>query len=320
MTINKTNNKANLDAGIKGIPVTLIGLNEAGKTSLALRLATGEWIDNTVPTLGINFETYRIGDTRLKLFDLGGHEVLRRQFWINYASNSYGVLFIFDASNQERIKEGKEWFWYLIDNLEIENKIVVAFLANKADLDCMTLEDIIQSLDLQRMSKYPKISFQIFKISVKTNFNVPEAMDWFSKKIQEITIDKLLIPKGLIISNTFGNIKLFLDFSDVTENIDIIITMLSNVLEKEENSLREERIASIVSNYGQIVFQERGEIVISLITEINTSHKNAQRLIDLIFEHLEEKRSSSKDELIKFIIKTFEIPKDEYREVSEISL
>ena len=62
------------------------------------------------------------------------------------------------------------------------------------------------------------------------------------------------------------------------------------------------------------------KLLISLITEINTSHKNAQRLIDLIFEHLEEKRSSSKDELIKFIIKTFEIPKDEYREVSEISL
>lgn len=310
----------NLDLGIKGVPVTLIGLNEAGKTSLALRLATGEWIDNTSPTLGINFETYRIGDTRLKLFDLGGHEVLRKQFWINYASNSYGVLFIFDASNKERIKEGKEWFWYLIDNLKIENKIVVAFLANKADLDCMTLDEIIEFLDLQKMSKFPKISFQIFKISVKTNLNIEEAMQWFTKKIKEITSEKTIIPKGLIISNTFGNIKLFLDFLDVTENIDTIISMLSRVLENNESSLSEERIASIVSNYGKIIFQERGEIVISLIADTSTSQLDAQRLIDLIFEHLDERRSTSKNELIDFITDTFDIPKDQYREIREILL
>ncbi|TET60128.1 MAG: hypothetical protein E3J52_04490, partial [Promethearchaeota archaeon] len=73
---------ANLDVGGKGVPVTLIGLNEAGKTSLALRLVKGKWVGDTSPTIGINFETYRAGDTLLKIFDIGGHEVLRKQFWL----------------------------------------------------------------------------------------------------------------------------------------------------------------------------------------------------------------------------------------------
>lgn len=311
---------AYLDIGRKGVPVTFIGLDEAGKTSLALRLVTGKWVGNTSPTFGVNFETYRAGDTLLKIFDIGGHEVLRKQFWLNYASNSYGILFIFDASDKERINEGKEWFWFLIKNLEIENKIAVSFLANKADLECISLDEIIQTLELKNMSKYPKISFQIFRISVKTNLNINEAMNWFTRKIREITKDKIISPKGIIISNTFGSIKLFLDFSDVEENLDTIIDMLSRILEGDQSSLREERIASIVSDYGKIIFQERGEIVISLIIDVNDSQLDAQRLIDLIFEHLNERKSSTKDELIDFIVKTFEIPKDEYREVREIVL
>ncbi|MEE9409934.1 MAG: ADP-ribosylation factor-like protein [Candidatus Heimdallarchaeota archaeon] len=307
-----------LDFEKKGVPVMLLGLDLAGKTSLALRLVTGKWVEDTSPTFGINFETYRAGDILLKIFDVGGHEVLRRQFWLNYASNSYGIMFVFDASDKKRTEEGKEWFWYLINNLKVENRIAFAFLANKADLECMTLEEIIEVLDLQNMSSFPKISFQIFQISVKTSENLSTSMEWFARKVQEISKEKKVLPKGIIISNTLGNIRLFLDFSDVSENAEIIIEMLSKVLDGKDRELHEERVASIVSDYCQIAFQERGEIVISLITEPDDSQVDAQRLIDLIFEHLEEKKSSTKEELVDFIIEALKIPQDEYKEIREI--
>lgn len=302
----------------KAIPVTLLGLDDSGKTCLALRLATGKWVDNTSPTIGINFETYRAGDNLLKLFDVGGHQTLRKQFWLNYAANSYGILFIFDASNKKRTEEGKKWFWYLINNLELDRRIALAFLANKADLVSMELDEIIQVLDLQKLSNFPKISYQIFEISVKTSKNVNNAMEWFTRKMKEITIGQTISPKGLIISSTFGNIKLFLDFSDVRNNLISVLDLLSEVLNDKDNTLRDERVASIVSSYGQIAFQERGEIVISLITEPNDSNIEAQRLIEVIYEHLEKRESDSKEELIDFIIQTFKIPDGQYKEIQEI--
>ncbi len=310
----------NLNFDKKGVPVTLLGLDEAGKTCLALRLATGKWVDNTSPTIGVNFETYRAGDSLLKLFDVGGHQTLRRQFWLNYAANSFGILFIFDASNRKRTEEGKEWFWYLINNLEIDRRIALAFLANKADLVSMELDEIIKVLDLQKLSNFPKISFQIFEISVKTSMNVANAMEWFTRKIQEITKGQTISPKGLIISSIFGNIKLFLDFSDVTDNLISVLDMLTQVLNDEKNSLRDERVASVVSNYGQIAFQERGEIVISLITEPNDSNIEAQRLIEIIYEHIEKRESDSKEELIDFITQTFKIPDGSYKEIQKYKI
>jgi small GTP-binding protein len=308
-----------LDFEKKGIPVMFLGLNNAGKTSLALRLVTGNWVGDTAPTFGINFEMYRVGNSLLKIFDVGGHEVLRRQFWLNYAANSYGIIFVFDASDKKRTEEGREWFWYLVENLKVEKRIAFAFLANKADLQCMTLDEIVEALDLHKMSKYPKISFQIFRTSVKTNENIDNALEWFSRKIREVSFEEKVNPKGLIISNSIGKIRLFLDFSDISENMDKIVEMLSEVFEDKKMKLREERVANLISEYGKMNFQERGEIVISLITDPEDSHVEAQRMIELVLNHLEAKQFTSKDELVEFILQTLKIPQSEYREISHIS-
>lgn len=312
-------NMSSLHFDKKGVPVTLIGLDNAGKTSLALRLRKGEWIEETSPTIGVNFEMYRIGDIQFKIFDVGGHEAFRRQFWLNFASFSYGILYVFDSSDRKRIEEGKQVFWQLIENLEIESRIVIAFLANKSDLESMELDEIIKELELQKISKYPKISFQIFKISVKTAQNIDNAIEWFSKKIKDLSKGQSITPKGLLISSSLGNIKLFLDFTNVTDNVDTIIEMLL-VAGAKQKTIQTEKVASILSNYAKIVYQERNEIIISIIVEQNDSQIEAQRFIELIFEHLETKKTSSKEELIDFIAKTLEIPEGELRTVREIDI
>lgn len=312
-------NMSSLHFDKKGVPVTLIGLDNAGKTSLALRLRKGVWVEETSPTFGVNFEMYRVGDTQLKIFDVGGHKALRRQFWLNFASFSYGILYVFDSSDRKRIEEGKQVFWQLIENLEVESRIVIAFLANKSDLESMELDEIIKELELQKISKFPKISFQIFKISVKTAQNIDNAMEWFSKKIMELSKAQIITPKGLLISSSLGNTKLFLDFADVTENVDTIIEMLL-VAGSKQKTIQNEKVASIISKYAKIVFQERNEIIISIIVEQNDSQIEAQRYIELIFEHLETKKTSSKEDLVDFIVETLEIPKEELRTVREINI
>ena len=178
------------------------------------------------------------------------------------------------------------------------------------------VREVINCLYLTFLSV--EISFQIFKISVKSGENINNALNWFSNKVKEVFTGTQINTKGIILSNSMGKVRLFLDFADVSENVSYITEMLSKGFSGEETNLHEERVTSIVSNYGQIVFQERGEIVISLITEPNDSQVEALRLIDLIFEHLEEKSFRTKDELVDFISRTLKIPKDEYREIREI--
>ena len=84
----------------KSIPLVVIGLPRAGKTSLVRRMKTGEFLE-TKPTLGMQFDTTEIDDARFDLFDLGGHVSYRQTIWETYTRLAYGIIFIVDSANPE---------------------------------------------------------------------------------------------------------------------------------------------------------------------------------------------------------------------------
>jgi len=299
-----------LKVGKESVPVTILGLENAGKTTLVERLKTGSFVEDTTPTLGVSFESFKVGDTLFKIFDVGGQFVYRKQFWVNYASNSYGIIFVFDASDKERTTEGKEWFWYLIDNIEIEDRIVVAFFANKADLECMSIEEIIEALELPRMSEHSKISFQIFKTSNKTGEGIDAALDWFTNKLKQIGKEKIVHPKGLIISTTLGRVQLFLDLEGLSQQISQIRELLAQIFKYESATLKEEKLSTISNENIKLVCHERSDVIITMIINPEESHVEAQRYIEQVYEYLEKKTAKTKDELIKGILNLLNI-KDE---------
>ncbi|MHA1302639.1 MAG: ADP-ribosylation factor family protein [Candidatus Heimdallarchaeaceae archaeon] len=299
-----------LQVGKKGVPVTILGLENAGKTTLVERLKTGEFKADTTPTMGVSFETFTVGDTLFKIFDVGGQFFFRQQFWVNYASNSYGVVFVFDASDKERTAEGKEWFWYLIENLKVEKRIVVAFLANKVDLECMSLDEIIETLELPKLGEYPEISFQIFRTSNKTGDGIDQAMDWFTKKLKDIAKDKIVHPKGLIVSTTLGRVQLFLDFDEMSKRIGEVKDLLAEIFRDEARTLREEKLSTLTNNDLKLVCQEKSDVIITMITDPQDSHVEAQRYIDQIYTYLEARSAKTKDELVNFIVDILQIPED----------
>lgn len=300
-------NDSMLKVGKEAVPVTILGLENAGKTTLVERLKTGKFVDDTTPTLGISFESFKVGDTLFKIFDVGGQFVYRKQFWVNYASNSYGIIFVFDASDRERTSEGKEWFWYLINNLQVEDKIAIAFLANKADLDCMSLDEIIETLELPVLSSYPNISFQIFKTSNKTGDGIEQALDWFTKKLKQISNVKVVHPKGLIISTTMGRIQLFLDFEGVTKQIGQIKELLAQIFKHSSEMLKEEKLSVLSNESIKLVCQERSDVIITLIVEPEDSHVEGQRYIEQVYEYLELREAKTKDELVKGLTKLLNV-------------
>ena len=171
----------------KGVPITIIGLPYAGKTTLVNWLREKRFT-RPKPTVGFDFEQIQVGDVLFNIFDISGQKSYRASMWKSYVMTSVGIVFVLDTTNSEEIDEALKWFWVMIDDwLEsVFSEKVILFLANKSDLkDSIDLDEIIEQLKLDRMSQYPDISFQIFKTSIRTETNLDYALQWFVSKINQ---------------------------------------------------------------------------------------------------------------------------------------
>ena len=54
------------------LEISIIGLQNAGKTTLTHTFATGEYDEDTIPTIGFNFRRVRKGKVSFSVWDLGG--------------------------------------------------------------------------------------------------------------------------------------------------------------------------------------------------------------------------------------------------------
>ena len=53
--------------------LTILGLQNAGKTTLVNVLANGQYDEDTIPTIGFNFRKIKKGKVEFKLWDLGNN-------------------------------------------------------------------------------------------------------------------------------------------------------------------------------------------------------------------------------------------------------
>ena len=65
-----------VQSGSKETKAILLGLNDAGKTSILYRLTLGTCV-KTQPTIGSNVESVTVDSLRLQVWDVGGQQNLR---------------------------------------------------------------------------------------------------------------------------------------------------------------------------------------------------------------------------------------------------
>jgi ADP-ribosylation factor-like protein 8 len=54
------------------LDMAIIGLQNAGKSTLIQTMATGAFEEDTIPTIGFNLRRLKKGNTHLNVWDLGG--------------------------------------------------------------------------------------------------------------------------------------------------------------------------------------------------------------------------------------------------------
>ncbi|MFX1517414.1 MAG: ADP-ribosylation factor-like protein [Promethearchaeota archaeon] len=193
------------------IPIAIVGLENAGKTTLSMRLQTGKYLQ-TLPTAGLDVEVVEIQGHIFQLFDLGGHQHFRLLFWKNYVQLSQGIIFVIDASDDNKLDEVVDWLWKC---LEWNKNAPLLILANKSDLNHVGLEKIIDEIRLAQLPmQNPNRSFRIFEVSMKVGTNLDEALSWFADKTANNIGDNqirllgfyLYLPTGIpIASHLFSN-------------------------------------------------------------------------------------------------------------------
>ena len=138
----------------EGVPITVVGLPYAGKTTLVKWLKEKRFT-RPKPTVGLSFEQIKVGDINFNIFDLSGQDSFRETIWESYIRTSLGIIFVVDSSNKAKLKEASKWFWKIINEWinEYTSEKIVLLIANKSDLvKSLNLETIITTMDLNQMS------------------------------------------------------------------------------------------------------------------------------------------------------------------------
>ncbi|XP_006522566.1 ADP-ribosylation factor-like protein 13B isoform X1 [Mus musculus] len=208
---------------VRKVTLVMVGLDNAGKTATAKGIQ-GEHPEDVAPTVGFSKIDLRQGKFQVTIFDLGGGKRIRG-IWKNYYAESYGVIFVVDSSDEERMEETKETMSEVLRHPRISGKPILV-LANKQDKEGALGEaDVIECLSLEKLVNEHKCLCQIEPCS---------AVLGYGKKIDKS------IKKGLywllhIIAK---------DFDALSERIQKDTTE-QRALEEQEKRERAERVRKL---------------------------------------------------------------------------
>jgi ADP-ribosylation factor protein 1 len=165
--------------------VLLIGLDRAGKTTLLLSLAKkitpGERYV-TKPTVGFNVETCRMNGLELTVWDVGGQEKQRSQFWRHYFTGVQGLVFVVDSTDEERFSIAAS---ELLAAVRDDQLFFATFLilANKQDQpNAKTKDEIERALNLHSegatRAALGNRPARVFACSLLSGDGIQESFQW----------------------------------------------------------------------------------------------------------------------------------------------
>ena len=162
---------------IQEMRVLMIGLDNAGKTTIANAMKTKTYSPSAKPTIGFDLQEFSIGNFHLKIWDISGQEKFR-SLWKHYYEGAKAVIFVVDAADSPRIAEAREELQKVLLDPDL-SKIKVLVFANKQDLpNAMKSKEIRESLGVS-FETGSRVKIQ--EASAKTTEGLLEGFEWVVK-------------------------------------------------------------------------------------------------------------------------------------------
>jgi ADP-ribosylation factor-like protein 5B len=150
--------------------IVLIGLDNAGKTTVLYKLLMNEVVVTT-PTIGSNVEEI--------VWDIGGQESLRSS-WSTYYVNTKAVIMVIDSTDKDRLPIVTQELHKMTEHESLKNAILLV-LANKQDMKgAMTAAQISESL---RLTQLKDRQWHIQSCCALTGEGLFDGLDWIVTKL-----------------------------------------------------------------------------------------------------------------------------------------
>ena len=158
------------------LELSIVGLQNAGKTTFVNALATSEFDEDTIPTIGFNRRNIKKGRVQLSLWDLGGQPKFRER-WENYCRDVDCIVFIVDSADHGNLDIASAQLHKLLSWPSLQN-ISLLVLGNKNDLDgALNEEELIFALNLQSITGR---SVACYSVSAKSQNNIDVALRYLT--------------------------------------------------------------------------------------------------------------------------------------------
>ena len=182
---------------INNFKILILGIQNAGKTSILYRLSIGQFV-RTTPTIGSNLEEINYQNVKMQAWDLGGQEKMR-SVWDVYYLNSDAIIYVIDSNDFENFEESKNQFYLLLKNEALKNAVLLIF-ANKQDLiTSKKIPDLIQIYDFDKIKDH---IWHIQPCSALTGEGLEVGIKWLSDQLTGRTN----FPKNpYVINDNFNN-------------------------------------------------------------------------------------------------------------------
>ncbi|KAK8815210.1 hypothetical protein WA158_003422 [Blastocystis sp. Blastoise] len=164
--------------GPKELRILVLGLDNAGKTTILYRLQLNEPI-STVPTIGFNVETIQYKNLTFQVWDLGGQTSIR-PYWRCYYPNTQAIIFVVDSADTNRINIVKAELTAILNEEELKGVTLLIF-ANKQDVEgALTAPQLTEALNLSTIRDR---KWTIVAGSAKNGTGVTQGFDWLANEL-----------------------------------------------------------------------------------------------------------------------------------------
>ncbi|GMI88301.1 ADP-ribosylation factor-like A1C, ADP-ribosylation factor-like 8a [Hibiscus trionum] len=154
--------------------LSLIGLQNAGKTSLVNVIATGGYSEDMIPTVGFNMTKVTKGNVTIKLWDLGGQPRFR-SIWERYCRAVSAIVYVVDAADHENLSVSKRELHDLLSKPSLGG-IPLLVLGNKYDKqEALSKEDLIEQMELKSITGREVCCYMT---SCKNSTNIDTVIEW----------------------------------------------------------------------------------------------------------------------------------------------
>uniref|UniRef100_A0A8U7NA22 ARF like GTPase 8B n=117 Tax=Telluraves TaxID=3073808 RepID=A0A8U7NA22_CORMO len=154
--------------------LTLVGLQYSGKTTFVNVIASGQFSEDMIPTVGFNMRKVTKGNVTIKIWDIGGQPRFR-SMWERYCRGVNAIVYMVDAADRDKIEASRNELHNLLDKPQLQG-IPVLVLGNKRDLpNALDEKQLIEKMNLAAIQDR---EICCYSISCKEKDNIDITLQW----------------------------------------------------------------------------------------------------------------------------------------------